>query len=855
MQRMNGALTGEMDHLISVGDGSWGLWRWFCLRSAGFPAHTIQGLADAALTSQADGVLLAERDLEQGRSRAKQAVNRALDALRAAGAWEDKPRRNPLLNALRSIDRNEPPRTVEDEEVSQALGGFRAALSSLAEARSTYQQEYVEATSRISSFLGGFASTAPFREALVWQNRHALHGSMATAAGGGNAGRKSRRKDLSIARYVQRYCTKNDTIGFFGPVGWARFTTEGEAMDLSHGPSLLANREVFFEGWAIETIADQLSQDPDLRPWMTPRMAPFLHLEGGLLRIPMSGPVRVPAQHADILRLCDGKRTAVEVARTVVADPLSSVTDEAEVYQILHLLARQRRITWDFEMPIALRPEVYLKRQLEAIEEPALRRRSMAPLEELIAAREAVVQAMGDPDRLDQAMEGLEQTFTKVTGQAPTRKHGEIYAARTLVYLESLRDVQVAIGPDAIQALSEPLALLLQSVRWFHAEAAKIYRSIFQEIYGELSSRSGSPTVTLADLWLWAGDLLFKEDLSQLEPLSAEFQRRWGEILALTGEERAVTYTAEQIRPKVMQAFAAPGPGWDHCRHHSPDIMIAAESVEAIRAGDYQFVLGELHMAMNTLGITALLSQHPAPEELARAVKADIPDPRILMASGRSWNLNARTSVSLASPEDLWLIGVPDARPVPEWRTLTVGDLVVEQVGDDLIARTHDRTLSMDLLDLLSYALTPPLTDRFQLRPPGTHSPRVTIDRLVVLRESWRFEPGALAFFREEQGANRFLAIRRWAQEHGIPRYAFVRTPLESKPFLVDYESPVLVEIFATAVCAALESDESGRPTVITEMLPSLDHLWLSDAQGNRYTSELRVTAVDRADGFSFDDL
>ncbi len=53
MRRMNGRVSGEADHLIPAGDGSWGLWRWICLRSAGFPAHSIRGLADAALAAQA----------------------------------------------------------------------------------------------------------------------------------------------------------------------------------------------------------------------------------------------------------------------------------------------------------------------------------------------------------------------------------------------------------------------------------------------------------------------------------------------------------------------------------------------------------------------------------------------------------------------------------------------------------------------------------------------------------------------------------------------------------------------------------------------------------------------------------
>jgi hypothetical protein len=31
----------------------------------------------------------------------------------------------------------------------------------------------------------------------------------------------------------------------------------------------------------------------------------------------------------------------------------------------------------------------------------------------------------------------------------------------------------------------------------------------------------------------------------------------------------------------------------------------------------------------------------------------------------------------------------------------------------------------------------------------------------------------------------------------------------------------------------------------ITEMLPRLDQLWLADAQDRRYTSELRIVALD----------
>jgi len=36
-----------------------------------------------------------------------------------------------------------------------------------------------------------------------------------------------------------------------------------------------------------------------------------------------------------------------------------------------------------------------------------------------------------------------------------------------------------------------------------------------------------------------------------------------------------------------------------------------------------------------------------------------------------------------------------------------------------------------------------------------------------------------------------------------------------------------------------------GQAVVVTGMLPTFDELWLEDAQGSRYTSELRIAAVD----------
>jgi hypothetical protein len=70
----------------------------------------------------------------------------------------------------------------------------------------------------------------------------------------------------------------------------------------------------------------------------------------------------------------------------------------------------------------------------------------------------------------------------------------------------------------------------------------------------------------------------------------------------------------------------------------------------------------------------------------------------------------------------------------------------------------------------------------------------------------------------------------------------FVVSPTEPRPFYVDFDSPVYVTIFAKAVRRLARQDPDARLR-ISEMLPNPEQTWLTDDQGERYTSELRLVA------------
>jgi hypothetical protein len=78
----------------------------------------------------------------------------------------------------------------------------------------------------------------------------------------------------------------------------------------------------------------------------------------------------------------------------------------------------------------------------------------------------------------------------------------------------------------------------------------------------------------------------------------------------------------------------------------------------------------------------------------------------------------------------------------------------------------------------------------------------------------------------------------------------FVRVPIEIKPFYVDFESPVYIEIMCKMIrrTVAVKQELPSDSIDVVEMVPSGDEAWLPDAEGQKYTCEFRVVALDSQD-------
>src|SRR6185312_2646155 len=123
---------------------------------------------------------------------------------------------------------------------------------------------------------------------------------------------RQRHREDTVARYAQRYCEKNDTIGFFGPAVWARIDAGERDFQACPGAALFQGRRTYFETWAIDRLAMSLSAMDGMQWWIPPRLAPDIRIENHRLQRPDSV-VQLREYESLVLQLCDGTRLPAEI--------------------------------------------------------------------------------------------------------------------------------------------------------------------------------------------------------------------------------------------------------------------------------------------------------------------------------------------------------------------------------------------------------------------------------------------------------------------------------------------------------------------------------------------------------------
>ncbi len=768
---------------VALPGTQWSLWRQVVLRAPGFPAGGVDLLASTELAAAADG--LTERETDD------------------AAQW------------------------------------------------SRYRTVFGEETGQLSSRILGLAAEPRLEFALAWQNHRIFDTAIAPMLrhqAGNNVRRNSkhRQHEELIANYWQRYCVKNDTIGFTGPVGWSLLDPEAAVTRLETGKELIASSEVYFEIWIIDRLAAAIAAEPGMAQWIPPRKLPFVRITERHATWPGGVSVELSAAESAVLSRCTGQLPARDIARECAGVTPEAATEE-DVYTVITRLCLKRLLTWKLELPLSPHPERHLRHFLEHVGDPALSAEGLRRLDLLVTARDTAWAAShSDPAGFVSALHDLDETFTKVAGAQPSRRGGQTYGGRTLIYHDARRDAALTLGADFLAAL-RPLELLLDSARWLSYHFAARIQKLFTSIAIRMTGGGTSPD--LASFCFECMPVIARSAPVIVNELQRDFQQRWAAILRIPQGVRRVRRDGAALRDEVREAFDAPHSGWTGGRYCSPDLMIAASGVDAINQGDFDLILGETHLGFASSRHYCFVTQHPSPGDLLDCLAVDSPGPRLLpvLPKENRGRLTIRTSSALTRDMDFLAAVYAQTAEPGRPRLLNAADLTVSPGAAGPVVSIPGGP-SFPVIDVLAEMLLDVFMDSFELVPRAAYQPRIAIDRLVIVRETWRFDAAQIEFAQLRDEPARFAAGRRWRRAAGLPRQVFVKVTGEVKPFFVDFDSVISVNILAKSLRRLQErpSGSPGIPVQFSEMLPSAESLWLTDSAGGRYTSELRIVAVDQ---------
>ena len=292
---------------------------------------------------------------------------------------------------------------------------------------------------------------------------------------------------------------------------------------------------------------------------------------------------------------------------------------------------------------------------------------------------------------LDAALGELERVFTRHTAQHAFQNPGEVYAGRGLLYEDCLRQTEIDIGPELRAQFGRPLALVLQSARWFSHTIAARFDEALNHLYTELKARFSPHPVPAS-----AMEVLF-DPRNPLVPgivqdVVKELTARWASILRFEPGARQLHLSTDELRTRMSSAFDAPCPGWPSARHHSADILIASDGPKPVEQGRCLCVLGEVHVNDTMLTRPLFLQLHPRPDEFAEAYKRDVEQARIFLVTSRLYR-GHRKLWDPFFPGDFQLAWEDTAPWRPNGEVLRLADLIMENSADGLVVRTRDNAL------------------------------------------------------------------------------------------------------------------------------------------------------------------
>ncbi len=725
-------------------------------------------------------------------------------------------------------------------ERSELLAALAASKTELA---GRFEQEVRATKIRIMAYLSDPAT----REAIFLSNPNALERIDALVEHDVDAVDSRSRQRLRLAwNYLQRFCAKNDTTSFFGPIAWGRFLQASEPAIhvVKDDAQWIAERKTFVEHWVIERLAAAINRDSGLAPFLPVSLDPGCFYCDGVLHVPIAKTVVLePLGVALLGHLADGgkhRRTAL------AAHCVAQGFEEGDVDCLLDFLIAKKVLNHGFLIaPGGSDPLARLRALLGTL--PANLERCAfwrSILDELDGLRS--IFAEGDLETRIQTRDAIGSLLDR-SGINTERVQGQMYVGRFAVYEDCARNIEIEFGGAVTQAIDDEMRPLMGIYRWLAGAIMVRMQDQYRQTWGELIEQNvgktgGSESRESVDFLRFLSTVARQQTVervvAQLEPI---MRTAWRSVLAPHDGADEVVLEAKDIELLLAllhkEESRAVGVSAIGVRTQSPDFMIAARDVNAIARGEFDIVIGEVHPGVHTVSQPVAQPFCPFANEIGQELGALL-GPRTMVLADSAETYQRSHIDWLVVPELMQILLPGSAGRVPAAHTVAAG--AGEVVLRDGVLHYRDRCTGVEQ-DLLTAMPSDFHRACFSLAGQALAQAewvRLRFGRTIVKRRSWQFAGAELPVVKQAcEQLDSFLEWQVWAQGAQLPRYVFVKSPTEPKPVYVDFRNPLSLDLLSSL----RKNDESLR---FSEMLPAPDDLWLQDGRGS-FCCEFRTSFVD----------
>ncbi|MFJ4143709.1 lantibiotic dehydratase [Pseudomonas sp. NPDC089734] len=732
------------------------------------------------------------------------------------------------------------------EGFAESLEHWNGLLERLAQ-RADVDQEYASFIEASRQSLIDFLDDEEVAQALFISNPAALSRIRELIAERFARTDSRKKQKLRLAwSYAQRFCSKNDTSSFFGPLAWGRFDrSQIENIRITPGEGdWIKERHTFFESWVVQRLVEQLNlqcPDPEFMPL---QLNQGCFLVENTLHMPVNKRQPLNPLTARVLRHVQDQTASMATLYglraalpEVGADQLDSLLDHLVAKQIVR---RGWQVSPRERQPIRVLQGFLSDSRLS----DTFRAQWNERLDALEVTRESY--AAGDLSTRIACLERMNQLLSDA-GVDLSRESGAMYVGRYPVYEDCSRNIEVTLGHSLLEQVNADLGPLMRIHQWLIKACALKLHEFYAEVWQGLRSDDEPGSVDFLAFLAAVQPRLAEVEAGIVEHLDTLLGQAWRHVLEDRSADEQVRLTVTDIERLIatldtrldVRSFDVFGSDF-----HSPDFLISSASTEAFNRGDYDIVLGEVHPGVHTLSQPVAEPFGPFNQAINQSVERLFEGSKMVLADSPDSYQRSHIDWPLL-PGYQQLVLPSGGGCVAPGQRFAAGRAQVAMVQGRLRVEDVAGEFSEDLLCVystpmhrLGFALAGSTVARDDRR-------RIWLGKTLYKRASWWFTQEQLPC--SEFSMDKLddtLAWRAWAQEHGLPRYVFAKIDIEPKPIFIDFDNPLSFD-------GVSNSMKKAGHVKFSEMCPSPDELWLEEERG-RFCCEIRTTFTN--DGVALDE-